>query len=146
MKRSERMKIVHSVAEHEERQECRTMGEAQKSLQDEIDRLEELKACRQVYASKEELRKGVHTMQWQDYHRFLRRLDQAVAAQQQIVRDGKSLREAHRNRWMIKRQRQESLSRIVERFKKVEFDEIERQIRNNQDSQRILPSPYDPER
>ncbi len=145
MKRSERMKIVQSVAENEERLECRAMGESQRKLEDDLERLEELKAYRHSYSSKGTLRKGVRALQWQDYHKFLNRLDQAVAAQEHVVREGKSQREAHRNRWMMKRQRLKSLSRIVDRYKNAEFHETERQLRKLQDSLPIRPGPYDQE-
>ncbi len=145
MKRSERMKVVQSIAAHEEQQECRVMGESQKKLEDELGRLEELNAYRQVYAAKGKLKKGLRALQWQDYHKFLNRLDQAVAAQEQAVRDGKSQREAHQKRWMAKRQRLESLSRIVDRYKDAEFQEIERQLKKLQDSQPIRPGPYEEE-
>ena len=39
-----------------------------------------------------------------------------IAAQQAIVRDGEARREKHRQQWMVKRQRLESLSRAVDRF------------------------------
>ena len=47
MNRSDRMKIVQSVAEYEEREECRAMGESQKNPEDKIGRLEELNTYRQ---------------------------------------------------------------------------------------------------
>ena len=143
MKRSERMKIVQSVAENEERQECRAMGESQRKLEAEMTRLEELEAYRHTYSSKGTLKKGARPLQWQDYHKFLIRLDQAVATQEQVVRDGKWQRQEHRNRWMIKRRRLESLSRIVDRYTNAEFDETERQLKKLQDSQPIRPGPYD---
>lgn len=145
MKRSERMKIVQSVAEHEERQESRAMAESQRNLEDEYGRLEELKAYRHEYAAKNKLKKGLRALHWQDYHRFLKRLDEAVAVQQQVVRDGKSRREAHQQRWMMKRQRLESLSRVVDRYKGAEINQMERQLRKIQDSQPIRPGPYDEE-
>lgn len=145
MKRSERMKIVQSVAAHEEQLECRVMGESQKKLEDEMERLEELKAYRQTYAAKEKLKKGLSALQWQDYHKFLNRVDQAVAAQEQVVHDGKSQRDAHKKRWMMKRQRLESLTRIIDRYQIAEFRESDRALRKLQDSQPIRPDPYDKE-
>ena len=143
MKRSDRMKIVQSVAEHEERQEIRAMAESQKKLEDEFVRLEELKAYRHGYAELAKLKDGVHALQWQDYQLFLTRLTKAVVMQEDVVRDGKSKREVHKKRWMVKRQRLESLSRVVERYTGEETGERERQLRKIQDSQPIRPGPYD---
>ena len=52
-----------------------------------------------------------------DYQNFLQRLDTAVKAQQQIVRDCEQNLASHRQRWMIKRQKLESLERVLERYK-----------------------------
>ena len=145
MKRSERMNIVKSVAEHEELQECRAMGESQKKLDDELERLEDLKAYRQSYAPKRKLKNGLRGLEWQDYHKFLGRLDQALAAQEQVVCDGRLRREAHQKRWTIKRQRLESLSRVIDRYKFAEYNEKERQLEKLQDSQPIRTGPYDRE-
>lgn len=143
MKRSERMKVVRSVAEYEERQECRAMGESKKSLEDQLGRLEELNAYRHSYATKGKLKLGVSALQWQDYHKFLSRLDQAVVSQEQVVQEGMSQQEVHQKRWMKKRQRLESLSRIVDRYKNAELDEMERQLNKIRDSQPIRQSPYE---
>lgn len=143
MNRSERMKVVQSIAEHEERKECRAMGESQKNLEDKMGRLEELNTYRQLYAAKGKLKNGLHALRWQDYQKFLNRLDQAVAAQEQVVRDGQTHREVHRKRWMVKRQRLESLSRVVARYKIEESIETERQLTRLRDSQPIRPGPYD---
>jgi flagellar export protein FliJ len=51
-----------------------------------------------------------------DYHDFLHRLDTAVKAQQQLVRDSEKNLEAHRKRWIAKRQRLESLQRVLDRY------------------------------
>jgi len=58
----------------------------------------------------------VSSAHWQDYQDFLRRLDTAVNAQQQIVRDCERNLEIHRQRWMAKRQRLQSLERVLEKY------------------------------
>lgn len=141
MKRPERMNIVRSVAEHEEQMECRAMSESQRKLDDELERLEELKAYRQSYTPSGKLRKGLRGLEWQDYHRFLCRLDQALAAQEQVVCDGKSRRKVHEKRWTAKRQRLESLSRVIDRHKTTALVERERQLNRLQDSQPIHKGP-----
>jgi len=143
MNRSQRMEVVKSVAEHEEQQECREMGESGKVLQAKLGRLEELSAYRQAYAARLTRQQGLSALQWQDYHKFLHRLDRALESQQQVVLEGRSQQEIHRKRWMQKRQRLESLSRIVDRYKALEFEEKERQLNKIQDSQPQGKSPYD---
>lgn len=115
-RRTERMHKVFRLAETEEKQQCRAMGSSQRSLDDEMQRLAELKAYRQSYGA--QCRNGAYnSMQWKDYQSFLERLDQAVAIQTQVVMDGRQKRDAHRSRWMTKRRKAESLERVVDRFR-----------------------------
>ena len=146
MKRSERMKMLHSVAEHDERKECQALGEAQRKLKDELSRLEELNAYRQQYRQSMLPKSGQSALHWQEHHKFLNRLDQAVAMQDQVVRDGRSKREAHKKHWMLKRRRLDSLARVVERYRATETERADRQLQSIEDSQRIRQNPFGEER
>jgi flagellar protein FliJ len=124
-RRSDRMHRVYLLAGIEEKQQCRAMGQSQRSLDHELERLEELKAYRVSYGTQG--RQGrFNSMQWKDYQNFLQRLDQAVAIQTQVVLDGKQKRDAHRSRWMTKRRKVESLERVVDRFASEETEQQER--------------------
>lgn len=46
---------------------------------------------------------------------FLHRLDQAVTSQQHLVKQGEQNLESHRKRWLAKRQKLESLQRILDK-------------------------------
>ena len=142
MKRSERMKIVRSVAEHEEKEVCRAMGESQKRFEEELGRLEDLKEYRQLYMGQSAQGRGQCAFQWQDNYNFMSRLDNAVAAQESVVTDGNVERELHRKRWMIKRQRLEALSRIVDKYSGAEFEELSRQQRKLEDAQPLVGSAF----
>lgn len=115
MTRTERMKTLRSVAEHEERRQSKALGAAQRQLAENKARLEELKRYRREYAESMGSRSGSPAIHWQEHHRFLQRLDEAIVAQAAIVRDGQARREAHRRQWVKKRQRLDSLARVVER-------------------------------
>ena len=124
-RRTARMHKVFLLAETEEQQQCRAMGSSQRSLDDEINRLAELKAYRQSYGVR--CREGAYnSMQWKDYQSFLQRLDEAVAIQTQVVMDGRQKRDAHRSRWMTKRRKAESLERVVDRFRQQDMRSEER--------------------
>ena len=111
------------------------MGEAQRTLEHELGRLEELMAYRESYMADQSTKKVLQAGQWQDYHKFLGRLNRAVTAQEQVVREGRLNQEAHRKRWAVKRQRLEALSRIVERYRTEELKEAERREAQLQDAQ-----------
>jgi flagellar FliJ protein len=119
------MHKVFLLAETDEKQQCRAMGTSQRNLDNELDRLAELKAYRQSYGEQCRERQ-YNSMQWKDYQNFLQRLDQAVAIQTQVVMDGKMKRDAHRSRWMTKRRKVESLERVVDRFRLKDAESDER--------------------
>lgn len=115
------------VAETEEKRECREMSQSRSLLDAEVARLDELKAYRKTYtASKESTGATVNPLHWQDYQKFLRRLDEAVALQKRHVSASQKKCDAHRQRWLLKRQKLISLEKVVERYKKTEREADER--------------------
>ena len=91
-------------------------GRARQHVEEQQDRLGELNAYRHNYAKKTTGTSALRASHWQDYQAFLSRLDTAVRAQQQIVHDGERMLETHRQRWIAKRQRLESLERVLEKY------------------------------
>ena len=134
MKRSKRLQLIRSVAAHEELQERKLMASQQASLSASVQRLEELRSYRAHYASEEQPLTGAGPQRWQDYHKFMRRLDQAVSEQEQIVRAGRLQREAHEKRWMGKRRQLESLSRAIDRYRAQEDLSEARREQRQQDA------------
>jgi flagellar FliJ protein len=126
IKRSDRIMKVVALAISEERRECLAFGKAQRALDDEIGRLEELQDYRRGYAERPVAGACVNSVRWQDYQHFLSRLDNAVNAQKQLIADGEKNTDVHRRRWMVKRQRLESLERVIERYRRVESLQDER--------------------
>ncbi|MDX1480335.1 MAG: flagellar export protein FliJ [Woeseiaceae bacterium] len=118
--------MLQSIAEHEERQQSKAFGAAQRKLADSEARLEELNLYRREYEGSIASRSGSSAIHWQEHHRFLQRLDEAIASQAAIVRDGRARREAHRRQWTLKRQRLESLTRVVERLEAADSRDAER--------------------
>lgn len=132
-KRSERMNKVFLLSEREEQEECRTMGRAQQRLDEDVARLEELKSYRESYSAQRKQPRQCNSMQLKDYQSFLERLDQAVALQSQVVREGQQNRDTHRRRWMAKRRKAESLERVVTRIRDDETADEERSLQNASD-------------
>jgi len=114
--RSRKIGKVATLAASEERRFGEMAGRSRQKLNEQLDRLGELNAFRQNYASKSSTKSTVSSAHWQDYQNFLQRLNTAVGAQQQIVRDCEQNLEVHRQRWMAKRQRLESLERVLEKY------------------------------
>jgi len=115
--RTRKIGKVASLAAAEERRFGEQAGRSQRQLNEQLQRLGELNAFRHDYAKKDAGTAQVTSAHLKDYQNFLQRLDTAVKAQQQIVRDCEQNLASHRQRWMIKRQKLESLERVLERYK-----------------------------
>lgn len=114
--RTRKISKVASLAAAEERRFGEEAGRSQRQLNEQLERLGELNAFRHNYASKNAGATQVNSAHLKDYHDFLNRLDVAVKAQQQIVRDYEQNLATHRQRWMVKRQKLESLERVLARY------------------------------
>ncbi len=108
---------VASLAASEERRFGEQAGRSQQQLNSQLERLGELNAYRHNYAQKGTQTTAISAAHWKDYQGFLRRLDTALQAQQQIVRDCEQNAESHRQRWLVKRRKLESLERVLDKCK-----------------------------
>lgn len=107
---------VASVAAADEQRYGQIAGQSQRHLDEQLERLGELNAYRQNYVGGKAVQTGVSSVHWKDYQSFRGRLDAAVTAQQQIVQDCERTALAHRQQWLAKRRRLESLERMLENF------------------------------
>lgn len=109
-------KIAH-LAASEERRFAELTGRARQHLEEQAQRLGELNAYRHDYATKSASASMLSSAHWKDYQTFLYRLDKAVTAQQQIVRDSEQRLETIRQQWIARRRRLESLERVIEKYR-----------------------------
>jgi len=132
-KRSDRIQKIVVLAESEEKRECQEMGRTQRMLDEETTRLAELEAHRKTYARGFSASGKINPIRLQDFNNFIRRIDHAVDAQKNQVLSSRENRDAHRRRWMAKRQKLESLQRVVGRYIRTESREFERQAQKTLD-------------
>ena len=144
-RRSAKLEKFVALASTEERTLGEATGHSQRRLQEEKDRLGELNAYRVDYAEKAKNMGNVHAAQWKDYQRFLARLDDAVRTQEQRIRDCEQTVEAHRQRWLAKRRRLESLERVLDRYRREEQAADERRDQRLLDDLPRRGDPYTPE-
>tara|TARA_R110002096_G_scaffold130643_5_gene279943 strand:- start:36573 stop:37022 length:450 start_codon:yes stop_codon:yes gene_type:complete len=109
---------VVSLAAAEERRYSEQTGRSQQVLNQQRDRLGELSDYRRSYASKAPVDASISSVHWKDYQTFMQRLDQAAQSQRQVIRECEQNLEMHRQRWLIKRQKLESLERVLEKCEK----------------------------
>lgn len=125
-KRSRKIRKIVSIASAEESRAGAAAGRSRKKLEENVSKLGELNAFRHDYAALSKSMSGVGAAQWKDYRSFLARLDEAVKSQQQIVHDSENNLDAHRRRWAAKRQRLESLQRVLDTYRNLETRHAER--------------------
>ena len=127
------MHKIFKLAKAEERRVAEEMGRAQRSLNAEISRLQELESYRQNYTDQFQTGGTISASRWQDYQNFLERIDKAVDSQKQQIMNGRESRDVHRRRWMLEKQKLDSLERVVERFRQVEVRETDRRSQKDMD-------------
>ena len=133
---------ILSLEAAEERRRGLATGKSQRQLEEQLTKLGELNAYRHNYASLSQSLGNINSAHWKDYQSFLQRLDQAVQSQQQIVTDSEHNLEAHRRRWLAKRQRLDSLQRVLDRYEQEENQYRERQQQRIQDDMPRVDNPY----
>ncbi|MDH3533252.1 MAG: flagellar export protein FliJ, partial [Gammaproteobacteria bacterium] len=125
-KRSRKISKIVALARSEEQRAGAATGKSRRQLEEQLARLGELNAYRFSYAGRSKSLEKVNSAHWKDYQNFLQRLDQAVASQQQIVKDAEKNLELYRQRWLAKRQRLESLQKVLDRYQVEEAQLAER--------------------
>lgn len=115
-KRTRKIDKIVALAASEERRFGQETGRSRQRLDEQLARLGELNAYRHNYAHRTSTGSTINSTHWSDYQNFLQKLDGAVRAQQQIVNDCEQHLETHRQRWLAKRRRLESLERVLDKY------------------------------
>ena len=142
--RADKIEKVLAIAKAEERRFGEATGASRRRLEEQQQRLGELNAFRANYAGKSLACRDVPASHWKDYQGFLGRLDTALQSQQQIVQECEKNLETHRRRWMVKRQRLESLERVLEKYRDAERLLQERREQRIADDRAPSPLPFPP--
>lgn len=141
-KRSDKISKIVALAKSEEQRQGVLTGKSRRHLEEQLARLGELNAYRHSYAARSKLQANVSSAHWKDYQNFLQRLDSAVASQQKIVKDSELRLEVQRRRWLAKRQRLESLQKVLDRYRDEEGQHRDRQLQRALDDLPTPPRPY----
>jgi flagellar FliJ protein len=121
MRRSRRIGVLADLEQNESDAAARALGDSQRVLRERESVLAELRRYREEYAGAGRLRGGnVSVLAYQDYRRFISRLDEAIAQQSRLVCDALAECELRRCEWMAARSRAMSLEKAVERCERVE--------------------------
>jgi len=118
--RSQKIDKFVSLAKADERRLGEATGRLSSKLSAEIERLAELNAHRRAYASKTQSMSNINSAHWKDYQDFMLRLENAARSQQQVIRECEQQLQTQRRHWLAKRQRLESLERVLENCRRDE--------------------------
>lgn len=118
MTRSKRMQPVLRIAEMREQDAAKELGNAQRMLQEQEDRLTELRAYQAEYARNFQVQgsAGISAARFQEFHRFMASLNQAIEQQQVVVQNAARACAQKKQLWQQAYGKSKSLDKVVERY------------------------------
>ncbi|SEQ18201.1 flagellar FliJ protein [Ectothiorhodospira magna] len=133
--RSKRMEPVLQVADGRQQQAAQRLGQSQQTLDERLNRLEELSSYRDEYALHFESRSGLGmtALSARDYRLFLHRLNEAIEQQARLVETARRELETSRGHWVEARGKTTALNRVVEQFQREELRQQDRREQFEQD-------------
>ena len=121
MRKSKRFEPIQEIASTKAEGLSRAMGEAARKVADLERQLEQLQAYRDEYVRNSTQSSGtMDAVKLQNYRSFLDRLGEAMRQHAQSLQLAQAELDKRRAQWSEKRIEAESLSRVVDRFRKEE--------------------------
>jgi flagellar FliJ protein len=121
MMKSKRFEPIQEIASTEAVDLSREMGEAGRNVADIEGQLEQLKSYRDEYVrNSTQSAAAMDAVKLQNYRSFLDRLGEALRQHMKSLETARAEYERRRALWSEKRVEAESLSRVVDRFRKEE--------------------------
>jgi flagellar protein FliJ len=127
MRKSKRFEPIQEIASISANDLGRAMGEAGRKVAELERQLEQLQAYRDEYVANSTQASGsIDAVKLQNYRSFLDRLGEALRLHLKSLESARAEYETRRTLWSEKRIEAESLSRVVDRFRKEEQQVVER--------------------
>jgi flagellar protein FliJ len=126
MRKSKRFEPIQEIASTSANDLARAMGEAGRKVADLERQLEQLQAYRDEYRNSTQASGSIDAVKLQNYRSFLDRLGEALRLHLKSLESARAEYEMRRKLWSEKRIEAESLSRVVDRFRKEEQQVVER--------------------
>ena len=133
VKRSERFKPIHNLAQQSEDVAAQTLGKIQRELSNHHLKLSELMAYYEDYKTRftEQAGKGMSITQVQSYQKFISQLEIAISEQRKHISRVTEACDSSRADWNVERQKTQVLKKVITRCQKQE-----QQIHNRQEQRR----------
>jgi flagellar protein FliJ len=124
--KSKRFEPIHEIASTSAKDLSGAMGEAQRKVTDLEKQLQQLQSYRDEYVRNSTQSGGaIDAVKLQNYRSFLERLGEAMRQHAKSLETARAEYEKRRLAWSEKRIEAESLSRVVDRFRKEEQHEAD---------------------
>jgi len=119
---SKRFEPVQRIAKSREDNAARELGHSQRRMQEQENKLEELKSYHQEYLDRfaEASRNGMSASQLQEYRAFMCKLETAIDAQKKVVHASHIECSSCKDEWKQKRVRTQALGKVMDRFETTE--------------------------
>jgi len=147
MMKSKRFEPIQEIASTEAVDLSRAMGEAGRKVADIESQLEQLKSYRDEYVrNSTQSAAAMDAVKLQNYRSFLDRLGEALRQHMKSLETARAEYERRRALWSEKRVEAESLSRVVDRFRKEEQHVADRREQREGDDaavRALLAAPRD---
>jgi len=142
MTRSKRMQPVQQLAQSREQKAGQRLGQSQQYLRAQQAKLEELRVYRDQYARDFEASggAGLSATRVQDYRIFLARLGEAIRQQEAVIAECCARHEQTRRQWMESRSQGQAIDKLVDRYRRDENRQLDRQEQKEQDDRAQRPA------
>jgi flagellar protein FliJ len=140
-KKSQRMAVVHGIAEREVDQAVEALGESTRKVTLQESQLTELEQYRQEYRDQIVAQggQGFSAGKLSQLQQFLIKLDEAITHQHQVVAQVKKQCEQVRLQWLSARRQSQALGTVVERYKNEEQEQLARKEQKEMDEMAQRP-------
>ncbi|MEL7297776.1 MAG: flagellar FliJ family protein [Pseudomonadota bacterium] len=136
--RREKLAVVRRYADRLESEAAGRLAAVANDAKAAEQLLQELVAYRSEYLTPPGSRQHWQAQHWDDYYEFLRRLDRAVTAQQEIVEQHEQRVRAVREEWQRLRMRSDSLEHMDKRLLKAEQQHAEQIAQKEADAWTLI--------
>jgi flagellar protein FliJ len=133
MMKSKRFEPIREIAATSAKDLSRAMGEAARKVADLERQFEQLQSYRDEYARNSQSPAAIDAVKLQNYRSFLDRLGEALRQHLKNLDAARAEYERRRALWSEKRIEAESLSRVVDRFRKEEQHAADRREQHEGD-------------
>ena len=130
--RIQRLGPVRRVAEQKEQEAAPQLADTIRALRDAEGALAQLIQYRANYV-RGDRKPRVDAIQWQDYHAFIAKLDQAIGGQQAIIEDQRQRVGNARAHWQVAHARVSALVKLTQKLQDTHRQLMERRAQRELD-------------